>query len=68
MLKEFGTSIYFADGPTVSFFGFPYPTRMALVKLSDGRVWVWSPIALTRQLADEVESIGPVCYIVSPPE
>lgn len=66
MLEEFGPSIYSVDGPTVSFFGFPYPTRMAVVRLSDGSVWVWSPIALTRELADEVEAIGPVRYIVSP--
>lgn len=66
MLEPFGPSLYVADGPTVSFFGFPYPTRMALARLSDGSVWVWSPIALTRELADEVQSIGPVRYIVSP--
>jgi len=66
MLKPFGTNLYIADGPTVSFFGFPYPTRMAVARLSDGDVWVWSPIALTRELADDVRSIGPVRYIVSP--
>lgn len=66
MLEPFGPSLYVADGPIVSFFGFPYPTRMAVAHLSDGSVWVWSPIALTRELADEVQSIGPVHYIVSP--
>ena len=66
MLEPFGPSLYVADGPTVSFFGFPYPTRMAVARLSDGSVWVWSPIALTPALADEVQSIGPVRYIVSP--
>jgi hypothetical protein len=66
MLKPFGTNLYIADGPTVSFFGFPYPTRMAVARLSDGDVWVWSPIALTRELADDVRSIGSVRYIVSP--
>jgi Domain of unknown function (DUF4336) len=66
MLEPFGPSLYVAEGPTVSFFGFPYPTRMAVARLSDGNVWVWSPIALTRELADEVQSIGPVRYIVSP--
>ncbi len=50
----------------VSFAGFPYPTRMAVARLSDGSVWVWSPIALTPELADEVQSIGAVRYIVSP--
>ena len=66
MLEEFGPSLYSADGPTVSFFGFPYPTRMAVARLSDGGVWVWSPVALTQELADEVEAIGPIRHIVSP--
>ncbi len=66
MLEAFGPSLYVADGPTVSFFGFPYPTRMAVVQLSDGNSWVWSPVALTEELARAVEAIGPVRYILSP--
>jgi uncharacterized protein DUF4336 len=66
MLEPFGPSLYVADGPTVSFFGFPYPTRMAVARLSDGSAWVWSPIALTPELTDDVQRIGPVRYIVSP--
>ena len=66
MLEEFGPSLYSADGPTVPFFGFPYPTRMAVARLSDGSAWVWSPVALTEQLANEVQAIGPVRYVVSP--
>lgn len=66
MLIEFGPYLYMADGPTVSFYGFPYPTRMAVARLSDGSAWVWSPVALTESLASAVESIGPVRYIVSP--
>lgn len=66
MLMPFGKNIYYADGPTVSFFGFPYPTRMAVVRLSTGDVWVWSPIALTEELANAVQAVGPVGFIVSP--
>ena len=66
MLEEFGPSLYVAEGPTVSFYGFPYPTRMAVVRLSDNSAWVWSPVALTDELASEVEAIGPVRHIVSP--
>jgi len=66
MLEPFGPFLFVADGPTVSFAGFPYPTRMAVARLSDGSAWVWSPIALAPELADEVQSIGPVRYIVSP--
>jgi len=66
MLEEFGPSLYTAEGPIVSFFGFPYPTRMAVARLFDASVWVWSPIALTEELARAVEAIGPVRHIVSP--
>ena len=66
MLKKFGSSIHVADGPAVSFFGFPYPTRMALIRLSDGSIWVWSPIALNDELADAIDKLGLVRFIVSP--
>ncbi|HZW50689.1 MAG TPA: DUF4336 domain-containing protein, partial [Rudaea sp.] len=66
MLEQFGPSLYVAEGPIVSFFGFPYPTRMAVARLADGNVWVWSPVALTPELADAVNAIGPVRHIVSP--
>jgi hypothetical protein len=66
MLVPFGQNLYMADGPAVSFFGFPYPTRMAVARLATGRVWVWSPIALTEELAKAVQALGPVGYIVSP--
>ncbi|MEJ2515677.1 MAG: DUF4336 domain-containing protein [Gammaproteobacteria bacterium] len=65
-LREFGPSIYVADGPAVPFFGFPYTTRMALVKLSGGDLWAWSPVALTDELIEAVNALGPVRYIVSP--
>jgi hypothetical protein len=66
MLEEFGPSLYVADGPTVSFYGFPYPTRMAVARLTDGSAWVWSPIALDGALERAVEAIGPVRHVVSP--
>lgn len=66
MLYEFAPSLYVADGPTVSFYGFPYPTRMAVVRLTDGSVWVWSPVALTNALQKSVDALGPVRHIVSP--
>ena len=66
MLEEIGPSLYAADGPVVSFYGFPYPTRMAVVRLSDGSAWVWSPVALSDDLFNSVDAIGQVRHIVSP--
>jgi Domain of unknown function (DUF4336) len=66
MLEAFGPSLYFAEGAPVSFYGFPYPTRMAAARLADGAVWIWSPVALSEELAREVQALGPVRHIVSP--
>jgi len=65
-LREFGPSIGIGEGPVVPFFGFPYPTRMALIRLLDGSLFVWSPIALSEALRREVDAIGPVRHLVSP--
>jgi hypothetical protein len=65
-LNEFGPGIWIADGPIVPFFTFPYPTRMALIRLSDGGLFVWSPIALSSDLKGHVDAFGPVRYLASP--
>jgi Domain of unknown function (DUF4336) len=65
-LIEIDRDIWIADGPSVPFFGIPYPTRMTLVRLSDGSIWACSPIPLTSQLTSAVEALGPVRHIVSP--
>lgn len=65
-LSPFGPNIWVAEGPVVSFFGFPYPTRMAVIRLRNGSIFIWSPIALTPELRTEVETLGRVAYLVSP--
>lgn len=66
MLEKLGPDLWVADGGIVSFFGFDYPTRMAVVRLEDGGLWVWSPIALTAEIEAEVRALGPVRHLVSP--
>ena len=67
MLQAFGRELWLADGPSVRFLGLiRYPTRMAVGRLSDGALWVWSPVALDDALASEVDALGPVKHLVSP--
>jgi hypothetical protein len=67
ILQPFGENIWIADGPTVNFVGFPYTTRMVVIRLSCGSAWIWSPVELSDKLAQEVEAhAGFVSYIVSP--
>jgi hypothetical protein len=65
-LAPLGPEIWIADGAVVPFYGFPYPTRMVLIRLSGGALFVWSPVALDDELAREVDSLGPVAHLVSP--
>ena len=67
-IQEFGPSIYYVDGPDVNFFGFPYPTRMVLIKLDDGSVWMWSPIHYTVELGEKMKELGltNIKHVVSP--
>jgi hypothetical protein len=67
LLREFGPGIWVADGPVVPFvFGFPYPTRMAAIRLSDGGLFIWSPIELSDSLRNEIDALGLVRYLISP--
>lgn len=67
LIQRFAPKVWTAEGPVVSFYGVPYPTRMVAIQLSDGSAWIWSPISLTEELAYQiVKLVGPVKYIVSP--
>lgn len=65
-LEPFGPDIWVAEGPVVSFYGFPYPTRMVVIRLTNGSLFVWSPIALTPELKAAVDAQGCVAHVVSP--
>ena len=65
-MREYARDLWLVDGPAVSFLGFPYPTRMAVVRLDDGGLWIWSPIELTDALAQAVGELGPVRHLVEP--
>ena len=65
-LEPLGRDLWFADGPIVSFNGFDYPTRMAVVRLADGALWLWSPVEKTPALEEAIRALGTVQHIVSP--
>lgn len=39
---------------------------MAVIRLSDGRLFIWSPIELTDFLRAEVDTLGRVAHIIAP--
>ena len=46
--------------------GMPLTSRMTVVRLQDGRLWLHSPIPITPELASEIRALGPVAFIIAP--
>jgi len=66
MLIPFGPEIWLADGQQTSVAGFHYPTRMAVIRLPDRRLFVWSPVAPDDGLRAAVDALGEVRYLIAP--
>lgn len=66
LLHPFGPDIWIADGAIADVAGFKYPTRMAVMRLADGGLFVWSPVALPDALKREVDGLGTVRCLVAP--
>ena len=58
MLEQTHDALWVAEGEIVTFFGVPYPTRSAIVRLANGDLWVWSPVKLTADLRAEVDRLA----------
>ncbi len=59
-------NLWIAEGEPVRWFTMPFPTRMTIIRLRSGELFVHSPIRLTSSLATDLESLGPIGHIVSP--
>ncbi len=69
-LKRVTDNIWIVDGPVIRF-GFPwpkmpFPTRMTVIRLAAGDLFLHSPTALTLSLRAELEHEGRVRFIVGP--
>uniref|UniRef100_A0A7S3DAW9 DUF4336 domain-containing protein n=1 Tax=Palpitomonas bilix TaxID=652834 RepID=A0A7S3DAW9_9EUKA len=66
-MVEFAPNVYLFGGRIVPFMKFfPYNTRMTVIKLADGSLFVHSPIKLTPDIKEKVDQLGTVKYLVSP--
>lgn len=65
-LKPLAPDLWIVDGPAIRFYGMPFPTRMTLVRLSDGALWVHSPIAPDERLIAALADLGPVGHLIAP--
>lgn len=64
-LQSFSEGIWIVDGPVVRDMGARFPTRMTIVKLSDESLWVSSPVPRSRDVMNEIESLGNIRYLIA---
>lgn len=65
-MEKLANEIWIFNGEPVQFFGLPYSTRMTVVRLSNGDLWVHSPIKLSESIKDQIEALGCVKYLIAP--
>jgi hypothetical protein len=65
-LRPFAPEVWTAAGETVPFLTVPFPTRMTVVRLGDGSLWIHSPERLDAALEAELTDLGEVRHLVSP--
>jgi hypothetical protein len=64
-LRPLAPDLWVAERPQ-RFYGLEVGTRMTVVRLADGAVWLHSPVALDPRLCAELDAIGRVRFVVAP--
>ncbi|OWW19484.1 DUF4336 domain-containing protein [Noviherbaspirillum denitrificans] len=64
-LKAIASNIWYRSHHFVAS-GIPVSSRMTVIRLKDGRLWLHSPVPLSVSERKELESLGQVGYIVAP--
>jgi hypothetical protein len=64
-LRSFGENIWIANGPMVRNMGAWFTTRMTVVKLSNGSIWIESPVPASPDTLEEIMELGSVKYLVA---
>jgi hypothetical protein len=67
---EIAENIWTVDGPEINYrlagLSLPCPTRMTVIRLGDGTLWLHSPVCLTADLKARLDLLGPVGAIIAP--
>lgn len=63
--QQFANDLWVVEGPNVRDMGFMFTTRMAVAKLSDGSVWVNSPVSVSLDMLKRVTELGSVRYLLA---
>jgi len=68
--KQITKDVWVIDGPIIGFqyagFKLPFSTRMTIIRLASGKLFVHSPIRLNDALKAAVDELGEVAYLIAP--
>ncbi len=64
-LKPVAKNIWIVDGPEIKFSGMPFSTRMTIIRLTNGDLFIHSPTPLPDSLKAEIDALGTVKHLVS---
>ena len=64
--KPLADGVWVVDGAPQRVLGLSLPTRMTVLRLADGGLWLHSPTRHTPALQGALEGLGPVRHLVAP--
>jgi hypothetical protein len=64
-LQAFAENVWLVEGPLVRDMGVWFTTRMTLVKLTNGSLWLDSPVSVPSSTFERIRTLGPVKYLVA---
>ena len=69
-LKKIADNLWIVDGEEVQMdfklFKVPFSTRMTVIRLKNGGIWVHSPIKPSDNLLFEIKQLGEVKHLIAP--
>ena len=66
VIERMDEGLWTLEGDPVRMLTIPFTTRMTVVRLTDGGLWLHSPVAATDSRVDAVSALGPVRHVVAP--
>jgi hypothetical protein len=64
-IRDFANDIWLVDGPIVRDMGVLFTTRMTIVKLSNGSIWISSPVSVSFDTLKRISELGDVRYLIA---
>ena len=64
-IQAFAENVWTVDGPLVRDMGIWFTTRMTVVRLSSGSLWLNSPVLVPSPTLERIKGLGEVAYLVA---